>query len=407
MSKAVVLRSAAFAGVLGLCAACGSQSTPQPATATPSPDLVSRFVRTPSDRAAMPSGTAGWPALVADPNIVVDEEGYHLFYTDSFCRRSDRSYFYSWDPLQAGLCDSGQAIGTTAYAFSRDRGLTWEFRPTPVVLPGQTEWNDGDVETPFVWRVADRLYLAYCAWGHRGGAALRTRFQIGVAMLDLGGRSIRTALMDGQSIFQQRPEPLVPGDFTQPNGINATLEPSVVVRDGRFELYFVSVGLTHPEQDTAAPGQQLSVALRRTVLDQGLAPTEPPSEPLLTGASANITEVRFFDGRYHLFATTTPHDDHDDDAITYAESQDGLHFTPTPILQRRSGATFDNWGLMAPTLAVEPQSLVLFYTAWEMQDRRCQLAGAGGRWGMAQESHPELASCLYATLGRAVAPRTP
>ena len=90
--------------------------------------------------------------------------------------------------------------------------------------------------------------------------------------------------------------------------------------------------------------------------------------------------------------------------ITYGVSGDGLHFTaPTTILRRRDGA-FDNWGLMAPTVVVEPDAVVLFYTAWEMQEHRCQVTGPDGRMGMPQQDRNG-ARCLYATLGRAVSRR--
>jgi hypothetical protein len=148
------------------------------------------------------------------------------------------------------------------------------------------------------------------------------------------------------------------------------------------------------------------VALRRTVLDPSFQEIEPPSAPLVSGAEANIPEVRHFDGRYHLFATRTEQDDHEADEITHATSSDGLHFTaPETILRRRSSEVFDNWGLMAPTLVVEPASVVLLYTAWEMQQHRCRTFGADGRMGMPQEGRPELARCLYGTLGRAVSTR--
>jgi hypothetical protein len=60
---------------------------------------------------------------------------------------------------------------------------------------------------------------------------------------------------------------------------------------------------------------------------------------------------------------------------------------------------------MAPTVVVEPRSVQLFYTAWEVQEHVCRLAGAGGRFGMAIESRPQEARCLYPALGRAAAKR--
>jgi hypothetical protein len=397
MHRAGVVRSAAFAVALGFVAGCGSQENTQPG------DFPS-FVRDPGDRPVVPSGVAGGPSLVADPSIIADGEGYHLFYTAFFCREPDGSWSFSWDPQRPQACDLGQTVGTTAYAFSSDGGRNWEFRRTPVVPKGSEPWNDGDIETPFICRVGDRLYVFYCAFGTRQGAALQHRFQLGVATLELSGRSIREALLATDETFVHRQEPVVAADLVERYGINNAQEPSVVLKDGRFELYFVSLGLAKPAEDITAPGQEVSVALRLLRLDQALSPLEPPSAPLATGGTANITEVRFFDGRYHLFATTAEIDGHDNDAVTYSVSGDGLHFTaPTTILRRRDGA-FDNWGLMAPTAVVEPDAVVLFYTAWEMQEHRCQLTGPDGRLGMPQENGSG-ARCLYATLGRAVSRR--
>ncbi len=394
------LQIAALVGVLGLSWGCASEEPTAEAARFPV------FRRDPVDRPVISSGTAGLPSLVADPCIVTDSEGYHLFYSASFCRKPDGTYSYSWDPSGSQACDPGQAFGTTGYAFSADRGLTWQFRKTPVVLRGEENWNNIDVETPFVSRVGDRLLLFYSAIGMIGDGSLTHRFQLGAATLDLHGRTIRGALMDDNALFTHHASPVIAADFSQPHGVNNAQEPSVVVRDGRLELFFTSLGLSQPDKDFDAPGQEVSISLRVAVLDQNLAVLEPPSPPLTSGWTSNIAEVRFLDGRYHLFATTTELDDHEDDQLVHAESEDGRHFTaPQTILRRRSGAVFDNWGLMAPTIAVEPESLVLFYTGWEMQEHSCQLAGASGRVGMAIESRPNEARCLYATLGRAVSTR--
>jgi len=366
------------------------------------------FVREPADRPVIDSGTAGWPSIAADPSLLVDAEGYHLFYTALFCARSDGSFSFSWDPEHPEACDLTRAFGGTAYAFSADQGLTWEMRQTPVLSPGAETWNDGDVETPFVVRLDDRLLLFYSSFGTQGGGLLQHRFQIGAAWLELGGRSIRQALLDGGAVFTHRPGAVVAADLIQPDGVNNAQEPSVVVRDGQLELFFVTVGLSLPDQDFTAPGQQVSLALRVLGLGPDLSIVEPPSDPLLTGPAANIAEVRFVNGRYHLFATTTALDDHEDDQITYAVSETGRDFgQPIPILSRRAGTAFDNWGVMAPTVAALPETTVLLFTGWEVEEHVCNVSGAGGRMGMPIESQPAAARCLYATLGRAVAPPLP
>jgi predicted GH43/DUF377 family glycosyl hydrolase len=407
MSIRHFIRAMAPLGLLMLVFGCAEDDSGPGDTRSDSVGAVfPSFVREPADRPVIGSGVAGVPGIVSDPCVVADEEGYHLFYTAFFCRRPDGSFYYSWDPEHSEQCDLRSARGSTAYAFSRDRGLGWEFRSTPVILPGAADWNDGDIETPFVCRVADRLFLFYSSFGSREGALLEHRFQLGAATFDLAGRSIREALLGSDERFAHRSEPVVAADFNERFGINNAQEPSVVVRDGRLELYFVSLGLSLPGQDFNAPDQEVSLAIRVALLDDQLSLIEAPSSPLLTGAAANIPEVRFFDGRYHLFATTTDFDDHEDDQIMYAVSENGRHFTaPKTILRRRDDVSFDNWGLMAPTVVVEPDEVVLFYTAWEKQERRCVLYGPTGRMGMPQESRPQSARCLYTTLARAVSTR--
>ncbi len=402
MNHRTSLRFAGLVAAVAIAWGCASEeSVPGDATLPSFPT----FRRDPVDRPVVSTGTAGLPSMVADPCVVADSEGYHLFYTTLFCRKPDGTYSYSWDPDRPAECSLNQSYGTIGYAFSADRGLTWQFRKTPVVPRGQESWNDIDIETPFVSRVDDRLLLFYSALGTMGGRELQHRFQLGAAALDLQGRTIRTALMEDDSLFGHRAQPLIAADFSQRHGVNNAQEPSVVLRDGRLELFFISIGLALPDKGIDAPGQEVSVALRVALFDQDLSMLETPSAPLTSGGVTNITEVRRFDGRYHLFATSAELDDHEDDQIVYSTSDDGRHFTaPQTLLRRRAGA-FDNWGLMAPTVVVEPHSSLLFYTAWEVQEHACRLSGPGGRFGMAIESRPQEARCLYPTLGRAGAAR--
>jgi hypothetical protein len=359
------------------------------------------FVRNPADRPVIGSGVAGLPTLVADPCVLADDEGYHLFYSAFFCREPEGRPSFSFDPTHPEACSFQNPFGSTAYAFSADRGLTWELRSLPVVFPGADDWSSQDIETPWVLRSGDRLFLFYSALGRR-----EKRYQLGVATLDLHGRSIRSALMDEGAVFTSKPEPLIPADFQTPFGINNAQEPSVVVRDGLFDLFFVSLGLSHPDAELDSKDQDVSIALRSAVFSQDLAVVAAPSVPIATTASANIPEVRYFDGELHLFGTTTALDDHEDDFVTHAVSDDGGQFTAPERVLRRRDEGFDNWGLMAPTVVVEDDVVIMFYTAWESQDHHCVLEGPDGRVGMPVESRPQEARCLYGTLGRAISPRS-
>jgi len=57
---------------------------------------------------------------------------------------------------------------------------------------------------------------------------------------------------------------------------------------------------------------------------------------------------------------------------------------------------------MAPTVAVEPDQLVVFYTAFGLEERACFPVPADGRFGKPVRNG---AACLYATVARSVAAR--
>ncbi len=123
-------------------------------------------------------------------------------------------------------------------------------------------------------------------------------------------------------------------------------------------------------------------------------------------AAANITEVKYFDEAYHLFAsasTLAEGEFHEGETITHSTSVDGVNWSaPEVILSPSAEPGFDNWGLMAPTVAVEADRLVLFYTAFETDQHVCFPVAVDGRFGMPVA---ENSKCLYATTGRAVSPR--
>jgi hypothetical protein len=366
------------------------------------PPLFPAFTRHPSDAPAISSGRAGWPITVFDPAVYVDDEGYHLFYTTVFCRRL-YSYAYTWNPADQEECDIVQDVGTVGYAFSSDRGRSWEFRQTPVVRPSHAGFDSAKIETPHVFRVGKTLYLAYSADGDLKGKKLESRYQIGVARLELGRQSVREALLEEERHFQRRSKPLLAYDSRLGRFDNNVQEPSVIVHEDHIELYYVGIGVKLPEESIGAPGQAVtSVGLGRAELDLELNVLSRSAARLQDGA--NITEVKYFGGSYHLFASSLVLGEfHQGEAITHSISADGRNWSPPlVILSPNEAPGFDNWGLMAPTVAVEKDRVFLFYTAYEAAPHKCFPVPAEGRFGMpvAQDS-----KCLFAALGRAVSAR--
>lgn len=349
----------------------------------------------------MESGTAGWPVIALDPNVYVDNEGYHLFYTTLFCQRGSE-YTYSWDPLHPSACEFTRPFSTIAYAYSADRGLTWEFRQTPVVMPSLTGFDSRKIETAFVFRRGDTLFLVYSGDGDREGRPFPQRFQIGIARLDLGGRSVREAMMDDSLRFKRRAAPLLPFDLQPGRFDNNVQEPSVVAGPDGLLLYYIGLGLQRPDQAMGTPGQRIiAMGLGRAVLDDSLNVVTRSEHPLLTGV--NITEVRYADGAYRLLATSPSMGEfHRGEAISYATSRDGKTWTKPRIVLSPDGMQgVDDWGMMAPTAAFESHRIVLFYTAFGSAPGTCTSITPGQRFGFPVAHGTK---CVFATIGRAVAP---
>ena len=382
-------------------AGCANLPIALPPRTAPPPAAVPRFELQPAIAPAISSGRAGLPIIATDPAVYFDEEGYHLFYSTFFCRR-DGDHAYSFDPANPGACDISKAFTSIAYAFSDDRGMTWRFRQTPVVLPTESGFAAYRIETASFMRRGGTAYLVFSADGTRDGRQFTARYQIGLATLSLGTRSVRANLLDESRRFQLRPTPLLPYDLRPGRFDNNVQEPSITVGPQGIELYYIGLGFKLPDQPLDAPGQTITnVGLGRAVLDDQLNVVSRSANPILGGV--NITEVRYFDHSYHLFATTFGGEAHRGEAISYATSTDGLRWSsPVVILSPGSVPGFTDWGLMAPTAAIESGQIVLFFTAFGTAGAKCQPLGPSGRFGLPVLNET---NCMYPTVGRAVAPR--
>ena len=385
-------RAVAAAAATLAVAACASSLEP----GEPPP-----FAADPDGIPVIASGQAGLPMYPLDPGVYADGEGYHLFYTTPFCQSANGPR-YSWDPANVAACDLDVTTTTIGYAFSSDAGRTWQFRATPVILPPGSGFDGSKIETAFPFRRGDTLYLVYSAEGVRDGATFTLRYQIGLGRLPLGGQSIRTVLMDESRQFTRQTTPLLPYDLRAGRFDNNVQEPSLAVGPDGLALYYIGLGLSLPDQPITAPGQEItSVGLGRAELDAGFAVTSRAEAALL--ADVNITEVRYFDGAFHLFATTRGSGEfHQGERIGYARSADGRTWPAPAVVLAGGTGGHDNWGLMAPTVAVEDGRLVLFHTAFGVVQQPCFPVPADGRFGRPVGGG---AACVYTSVGRAVASR--
>ena len=398
MSKHTTMIFVSLCSVL-LILGCG-KSTSKP----PVESATLEFTRQPAGTPVVYSGTNGWPIFPTDPAVIKDGEGYHLFYTTYFCK-SGGSYYYSWDSHNLSACNITDVVATIGYAFSADKGMTWEFRGSPVVLPGPEDWQIGDLETPFAALWGDTLYLFYSASGVHSGQPFSDRFQVGAAILSLNGESIYQRLMSDAAMFQKRSEPVLPFNTTITAYDNSTQEPSAVIKDSLLELYYVGVGFSLPDQSADATGQTVtSVGMAKAVFDRNLSLISKSNGYILP--NANITEVKYIGGNYYVFATSLEQGEfHENEKITYYSSTDSASWSqPEVLLTPEAGNAFDNWGIMAPTVVIEDNEVVLFYSAWKMEEHQCfpDPFPPDVRFGRPSDNDTK---CIYGSFGRAVAPK--
>ncbi|HUU44484.1 MAG TPA: hypothetical protein VM118_02020 [Acidobacteriota bacterium] len=379
---------------------CSSKATQPGGNGQTPPDLA--FNRDPAAAPVISSGSEGWPIFPTDPGVIADSEGYHLFYTSYFCKASG-AYYYSWDVGNLAACNITDGVATVGYAFSSDGGYTWQFRGRPVVMPGPEPWQCGDLETPHAAVLGDTLYLFYSATGTFEGEPFPQRYQIGAATLDLNGGTIRQRLLTEDADFTRRPEPLLPYNTTATAFDNNTQEPSVVIRDGLLELFYIGVRFAEPQLPAEDPGQTLlGYGLAKAVFTSDLTLTEAASGYLLP--NANITEVKYFDSTYYVFSTTgTDGEFHRHERIELYRSSDGTTFSaPVDLLLPQT--SFDSWGLMAPTVIVNDSQVVMFYTGWNSLNHPCfpEPLPPDTRFGRPSDDG---ATCIHGSIGRTVAVR--
>ncbi|MHC4267845.1 MAG: glycoside hydrolase family protein [Planctomycetota bacterium] len=358
------------------------------------------FIKVP-DVAVISAGQRKLPLIVSDPCVLKDDMGYHLFYTTPFCGK-DSIYNYTWwNPISYFSCTTMDMTYSVGYAFSSDKGITWEFRPTPVILTGNSNWENRKIETPNVVKVEDKLYLFYCA---DGNSELIQRFQIGVASLYLGEKSIYDKLMIERTMFDRngRTTPLIsknPIGFFDMN----VQEPSVIYRNNSFEVYYVGLELKEdiPLNNETGLDILIDIGMGKAVFNKNLELISRTVEPILTGV--NMIEMKYFNNIYCLFFTTSGNGEfHKNEKIAYSVSKDSENSwsKPTVILTKSDANTFDNWGIMAPSVVFDEDKIYLFYTALGVKDISC-FGESKTRWGSPIDNNSKLG---YMTLGRAIRP---
>jgi len=407
--------------MLAINAGCGEENSPAQDPPGTSPFALG-FVKNPA-ASVLQSGIAGNPPFIADPGVIKDASGYHLFMTNQFCDLNNNSQWdadeHLFDPENTLFCVAERGVAATMYAFSDDEGLSWTVRPQPAIEPGPFGWDNANLETPFAFVHNDTLYVLYCAYGDKDGSLFSTRYQVGLASVALNGRTIKQALMDDAAVLSKKgggAEPLLAGNVTTPDYDNNTQEPSVVVTESGFELFFTGLRLSDPTIDlTPGNGNNITgIALMRQKFDfdwekvgdmevaHDIVGVASGSEELAL-SPVNIGEVHYSLGKYYYFYTTLEEnsDFHYGERIARAVSDDGLTWSGMEVILEPGEAEsdFDGWGIMAPTVVFENDRLVLFYSAWgDTSTSACVMSGASAKWGQQIAGGQK---CVFGNLGRA------
>ena len=127
--------------------------------------------------------------------------------------------------------------------------------------------------------------------------------------------------------------------------------------------------------------------------------------------------MHYRSGAYHVFSTKSPpwyadypgkaeelDDFHYNESITYYRSVDGRSWSPAhTILKKGPAHSFDNWGIMAPTVVFEKDHVVMFYTAWGIGDQTMTPLPPDGRFGASRGK----SQVIWGTIGRAKAAYKP
>lgn len=330
------------------------------------PSVNLSFRRIPHDRPVIEAGQSNRPMLVMDPFVLTDEEGLHLFYSSVFIPTRE-GMTQVWTPDRGEQFNISKLTTGIGYAYSEDHGLTWTIREQPLIRPSKNEWDDYRVETASAVIRGDTLHVFYCGDCQRSVG----RYQIGAVSVPLKNQSIRESLLHSKEpIARQRSTPAIRSNFEKTCFHNNLQEPSILLHDDGFEVYFVGLQMSLPKQALADEGQQLQrIGMGRALLSETFDVREITDEPVLE--FANIIEVRRLDEGLIAFVTLSGEGDaHQGERIGYHTSQDGVSWSQSKSVLFPRAESFDNWGCMSPTAIREGDHWILFYAALKHDTHR-------------------------------------
>jgi predicted GH43/DUF377 family glycosyl hydrolase len=242
------------------------------------------------------------------------------------------------------------------YATSND-GLNWAIQQLPAVpLGANGEWDDEDVETPFVLKVDDTYHMYYCARGEEEGSdwSPEATYRIGHA-----------TSLDGLTWTKDPSNPILDVSGLESPDWDAlvTAEPSVVYRNGRFELFYVGGHLD---------GDIFILELGLATSTDGSNWTRYSGNPILANTTDNIyAPFVLHNGiTYELWYTGGPKTDpyFPEGPFWFYTSYDGLEWdeAETTALERGAPGEWDGDGIFGPTVVIGDDVQKMWYSGYRI-----------------------------------------
>ena len=184
--------------------------------------------------------------------------------------------------------------------------------------------------------------MFYSAYGPENNV----RYQISAATLNLNGETIYQKLMIENIMFERvSPQvPLIPGSTLGHFDMN-TQEPSIIYRNGNFEVYYVGLEFSKdiPLNNLEDLAGLLGVDLGKAVFDRDYNLISRTPNPILEWI--NIIEVKEFNSKDYMFYTTNfggYGESHKNEVIAYRVSNDQgkTWFDETIILSKGDDYAF-------------------------------------------------------------------
>jgi predicted GH43/DUF377 family glycosyl hydrolase len=226
-------------------------------------------------------------------------------------------------------------------------GMHWTRRATPVLVPTSGAWDATNVETPCVVKIPGNpptLAMYYAGASDTGVAA---QFSLGLA---------RSA--DGIAWKKAGTRPILPRGASGEFDSYSVLDPSVIVKDGRYSMWYVGISDQFQTAIGLATSRDGVTWRKKGVVLRLDGERRHPDDAGVTNPAV-IWNGRSFDMFYSLLGAegviAGP--------LFRAASLDGMHWTknPVPVLEVGSGSHWTAKGVSSACALLEPGKISLWY----------------------------------------------